>query len=161
MGFPFSAEEVADRLAIEDLYARYVFACDDQQLEVMDEVFLPDAVVDWGHAKGDREFVKKLIRTNNALHSHLFHFCGNFRIDFAPDHQSARVKFKMLFPMGRRDEAGKPQMYQVHGAYADLLLKTPQGWRVKERTWNHGWIVGGLTLIDDNGGAAMMDKPKD
>ncbi len=159
MPFPFSPEEVANRLAIEDLYARYVFACDDQQYDVLDQVFLPDAVVDWGHAKGDREFVKNLIKHNNEISSHLFHFCGNFRIDFAPDLQSARVKFKMLFPMGRQGAGGETEMFQVHGSYSDLVVKTAEGWRVKERKWNHGWVVGGLQLID--GEQALMQKPQE
>ena len=159
MAYPFSVQEVADRLAIEDLYARYVFACDDRQYDVLDQVFLPDAVVDWGHARGDRTFAKELIKTNNAMSAYLFHFCGNFRIDFAPDQQSARVKFKMLFPMGRRDDNGQLNMFQVHGSYADLLLKTAEGWRVKERIWNHGWVVGGLTLVD--GGENLMEKPQE
>lgn len=155
----FSLQEIAARMAIEDLYSRYVFACDDSNYDVLDNVFLPDCEVDWGHAKGDREFAKNVIKTNNEQSDYLFHFCGNFRMDFAPDYNSAQVKFKMLFPMGRKDENGILKMFQVHGSYSDEVVKTENGWRVKKRKWNHGWVTGGFDLID--GEQDLLDTPKD
>lgn len=43
-------EELADRLEIIELYGRYVHAADAKRADLLDEVFLPDCVIDYTDA---------------------------------------------------------------------------------------------------------------
>ena len=50
----YSLAELADRVAINDLYARYVHAIDDKDYDELDRIFLPETVFDWtsfGHVR--------------------------------------------------------------------------------------------------------------
>lgn len=52
------------------------------------------------------------------------------------------VTTKVINPMGAIGADGKERFYQIHGEYVDEFVKTPQGWRIQNRTWHHGWISG-------------------
>jgi hypothetical protein len=42
----------------------------------------------------------------------------------------------MYFSFGKRDDAGNVAFYGMHGVYADVVVKTERGWRIKSRKWN-------------------------
>jgi hypothetical protein len=157
MTTPFSLDEIADRLAIYDLYARYIHATDDHDYETLDEqVFLPDTMFDFtsvGHIKGDwKNVIRDDFIRNGKVFDCDFHLCGSIRIDFEPGHQAARVKSKTLNASGIRDAGGKVNLLQVHGGYSDVLVKTPAGWRIQSRIWNHGWTTAGHQRVEGSGG---------
>jgi hypothetical protein len=141
----YSPEEVADRMAINDLITRYVHALDDREYDVLDTVFLPDTIFDLtsaGAIRGTWPTVKELYKSQRTIYVHYLHVYGNVRIDFDSDRRSAQVKSKVINPIGVPDETGKVRLFQVHGAYDDVFVKTDDGWRIKERKWQHGWISG-------------------
>ena len=76
----FSLDEIADRLAIEQVIARYVHALDARDYDALDDVFLPDTCFDLTEGGGN------------------------------------------------------------------LWRRLPDGWRIAERTWRHGWIWGDYPL---------------
>jgi hypothetical protein len=43
-------------------------------------------------------------------------------------------------------EDGEIHHFETVGSYADVWTKTPEGWRISERTWIHGWIWGDYPL---------------
>jgi hypothetical protein len=45
-----------------------------------------------------------------------------------------------------RAEGGQIHHFETVGTYDDVWVKTPEGWRIKERTWNQGWIWGDYPL---------------
>ena len=49
---PFSLEEIADRLAIEYVIARYVHALDARDYDALDDAFMPDTWFDLTEAGG-------------------------------------------------------------------------------------------------------------
>jgi SnoaL-like domain len=49
---PYCLDEIADRLAIEQVIARYVHALDARDYDTLDDVFLPDARFDLTEAGG-------------------------------------------------------------------------------------------------------------
>lgn len=141
----YSPEAVADRMAIHDLITRYVHALDDREYDALDSVFLPDTMFDLTSAGAIRDrwpAVKELYKSQKTIYVNYLHVYGNIRIDFDSDRRSARVKSKVINPMGVPDETGTVRFFQVHGTYDDVFVKTEKGWRIKERKWNHGWISG-------------------
>lgn len=47
-----SLREISDRLEIQDLLSRYSFAIDERNWDALDDVFTPDAVIDYSEAGG-------------------------------------------------------------------------------------------------------------
>ena len=52
--YRLTPEEVAHRLEIDDLLTRYTIAVDDEQFDLLDTVFTPDAVIDYTSGGGPR-----------------------------------------------------------------------------------------------------------
>ena len=46
---------------------------------------------------------------------------------------SAHTKSKMYFSYGMPDELGDVSFYGMHGVYADILIRTSDGWRIQSR----------------------------
>jgi hypothetical protein len=157
----YSIEEMADRLAIYDLYERYVHATDDHKLEVLDTIFLPDTFFDmtsiehgtftWDGGMRDD------YQNNWKNFSLCFHECGSVHIDFEnAERTSARVKSKTINPIGMRNADGGIDVVLVFGAYSDTLVKTEAGWRVKSRKWDVALTVGKFKNFE--GSAGTLEK---
>jgi hypothetical protein len=142
----YSVEEVADRLAINDALIRYCHALDDHDYETLDTVFLDSCVIDLtaaGAMRDEWKEVKKFFRRLRDTCTRDMHFFGVSRITFTDARrESARVKSKVINPMGMIGEDKAEHFFQIHGSYEDLFVKTPEGWMIQERTWYHGWISG-------------------
>ena len=41
---------------------------------------------------------------------------------------------------------GQLHHFEIVGTYEDLWQRVPDGWRIAERTWRHGWIWGDYPL---------------
>lgn len=140
-----SIEEISARLEIDDLYARYIHAVDDKEFAPLEKIFLAETIFDWSSAGGQRttwQEAKTGDFLTGELFQYVFHLCGNLRIDFEPNLESAVVKSKTIHPTGLRTPEGESLLFQVHGAYTDKLLKTSQGWRITERVWQDFWVAG-------------------
>jgi hypothetical protein len=58
-------QELVDRRAIDDLLLRYTTALDTRQFDLLDQVFTPDAQIDYatsGGIRGNREDLKRWFR---------------------------------------------------------------------------------------------------
>jgi SnoaL-like domain len=142
----YSLEEIGDRLAINDTIIRYVHALDDHEIDVLDTVFLPECQIDFSSIGGPTGTWTELKPTlyANLQHTctHDMHFFGMSRITFLDAERSqARVKSKVINPIAAMHN-GREVYFQLHGSYGDLFVKLPEGWRIRERTWNFGWISG-------------------
>ena len=158
MAQDFSSQEIANRLAILDIYARYVFAVDDSDFDELDKLFTPDSTIDWtsaGAIKVDYKTAKEIISNNNKNYISFCHMTTNHRIKFNDDQTSAKVKSKTFHPVLMADKDGNITITQVLGGYEDDLIKTPEGWRIKARVWFNNWASYGQNLLDDK------DKPMD
>jgi hypothetical protein len=155
----YSLEEVADRMAINDTLIRYVHALDDQQIDVLDTVFLPDCLFDLtsaGAMKAPWTEVKPFFAKLHLTCTRDMHFFGMSRITFRdPDRREADVRSKVINPMGALGADGKEAFFQIHGTYDDLFVRTADGWRIRQRTWNMGWISGDCPYGSDTGAARM------
>ena len=139
----YSWEETADRMAIMDLYAHYVHAVDDHQLDVLNGIFLPETSFDLGeHGKfvwgNDPENGTQAdYRRNWAKYAVYFHLCGSIRIDFDSEARtSAHVKSKTINPVGTSNPRGGIDLVVDFVDYTDELVKLGSvygGWRIKSR----------------------------
>jgi hypothetical protein len=45
-------QQMSDRMEIEELFIKYAYAIDERKLDELDEIFLPDAIIDNSGAGG-------------------------------------------------------------------------------------------------------------
>jgi hypothetical protein len=143
---PYSLEELSDRLEINETIIRYVHALDDHEIDVLDTVIAPDCKFDFSSVSGPcgswAELKPTLFANLRSTTTHDMHFFGMSRITFLdPERSRAMVKSKVINPLGAIHD-GRQVFFQTHGTYDDLFVRLPEGWRIKERTWNYGWISG-------------------
>lgn len=140
----YSAREVADRLAIAEQINRYVWALDDHQYDLMDDVFLPECRFDMTSAGGIKGTwkadVKAYFDENLRAFENYIHTFTNVQITFGEDGDTAVSRSKVLNPCGLRID-GKLRHFETTGEYRDNWVRTPEGWRVQERTFvlSHIW----------------------
>ncbi|MGW5160630.1 nuclear transport factor 2 family protein [Nonomuraea wenchangensis] len=138
------ARELADRLEIADLLARYTRAVDSGSWDRLDEVFTEDAVIDYSSAGGvrdGREEVKAWLAEVLAHWPGRLHLIGAPVIDFSGDGE-ARVSAPFtdtLAPSREMVAAGTAGFLHGGGWYHHRLRRTPDGWRsvelVEEQSW--------------------------
>ena len=136
-------QDMSDRLEITDLLARYAYAIDQQDFDALDQVFTPDAIVDYtafGAPRGTVEETKAFLRKVLPGHVSYAHLLGVPRIDIDGDTAIARTACHN--PMVFRDQAGKEQIYTCGLWYDDRLVRTEHGWRITERVEEKCYLVG-------------------
>ena len=129
-----------DRIAVEDVMARYVWAVDSFDPEGYVAVFTEDAVIDSngsisrGHAE-IRKIVTDLIKRrddNKALGlppSNLHHVISNVRITFPKADEAVHLSYWQTV---RRDKDGKLAAAAM-GRSEDRLVKRKGNWLIQSR----------------------------
>ncbi|EGD55175.1 hypothetical protein SCNU_09894 [Gordonia neofelifaecis NRRL B-59395] len=134
-------QEMSDRLEIQDLLARYSHAIDDKEWDALDEVFTPDAYVDYraaGGVDGPYPEVKAWLASVLPAFPVTQHLVATTKLDLRGDRARART---ILFnPMVTRDEAGADQVLYVGLWYRDELVRTDAGWRICSRVEEKGYM---------------------
>jgi hypothetical protein len=137
-------EELADRMEILDVYARYVNFIDASDFAAVDDaVFLPDTRLDYRDGGGPQLTWTEARASGFFFDSEseplFFHMSVNQVIKFDADRSRARVVSKTFNPWARTNDAGVPRTVHVHGRYHDELVRTDVGWRFASRRWEHAW----------------------
>ena len=129
-----SLQEISDRLEIQDLFARYSFAIDERDWDTLDDVFTPDAQIDYtetGGAKGSFAQIKLWLPLALARFPTFQHMVGTTRLKLDGDRATSRT---ILFnPMVHGAADGVRQVFFIGLWYRDTLVRTPAGWRIAER----------------------------
>jgi len=129
-----SLQEISDRLEIEDLLARYSHAIDDRDWDRLDDVFTPDAVIDYsetGGAKGSVAQIKAWLPVAMERFPRYQHMIATSRLDLEGD--TARCRTILFNPMVHRAGDGTEQVFFIGLWYRDKLVRTEKGWRIAER----------------------------
>lgn len=133
-------KQMADILEIQSLLTDYVFALDTKEIDKLDAVFTTDAVLDYratgGRMGGWAEIKPWLVESLSGFGTtqHLISF-PQIRFHGA-DSASSRT---MLFnPMQTLPEKGG-EIFFVGATYADELVRTADGWRIRTRTEIAPW----------------------
>jgi hypothetical protein len=128
-----SAEEMSDRLELQDLLIRYSEAIDRREFDELDAIFVPDAYIDYrdtGGIDGQYPQIKEwLVETLPTYFERNAHMLGLPAIKLAGDTATARTF--CFNPMVLKGE--KPKVMQVGVWYDDEFVRTADGWRISRR----------------------------
>jgi hypothetical protein len=125
--------EAADRLAIREVLATYMRAMRTHDVDMMDGVFTPDAMIDYTAIGGSRA---SWAETKPWLHTmidvELFMlYVGDVYPNFDPSGDAADVESTWH---GVFVAAAGATPLVIFGTYTDRFVRTPEGWRIAERT---------------------------
>lgn len=127
-----SLAEISDRLEIQQLLVDYSTAIDQRRFDDLDEVFTPDAYIDYralGGIDGRYPEVKKWLSEVLPTFPVYAHMLGNFSVRIDGDTASSRVIcFNPMVLPGDKDQVLFCGLW-----YDDEFVRTPQGWRMTRR----------------------------
>lgn len=128
-----SLQNMSDRFEIQDLLTRYCTAIDSRNWAALDDIFTPDAIIDYTEAGGARGTLSEIkIYLEKALEqfSNMQHMIS--APDLTIDGDTATARSILFNPMVvERD--GAPHTFFVGMWYCDDLVRTEQGWRISHR----------------------------
>lgn len=138
-----SPQDIADRMAIDDLLTRYTMAVDSGDWQQLDTVFTPDAVIDYtsaGGVRGTRDEIKAWLAKALAPFPVRQHMIGNRHVEIEGDTATVRAYF--FNPMMLTHPDGSSHPTPGGGYYNHRLVRTPEGWRsvelIEEEVWRTG-----------------------
>ncbi|NGY04798.1 nuclear transport factor 2 family protein [Solimonas terrae] len=132
-----SAQQISDRLELEQLVVAYAYAIDERAFERLDHIFTPDAHIDYraaGGIAGGYPEIRKWLPEALAIFPGYMHFNGNFAFEIEGD--EARGKVACINPMVLPKADGTPGEGETmfFGLwYLDRYRRTAAGWRIVER----------------------------
>lgn len=128
-------EALADRVELEALVSDYANAIDDRAWDRLDDVFTPDAQIDYtamGGIKGPYPEIKAWLGQALSHFPGFMHLSGNFRFQVTGDTATGTVACfnPMVVP---KPEGGTDTMF-LGLWYEDRYVRTPKGWRIASRS---------------------------
>lgn len=128
-------QHLQDRAALEALAIEYANAIDARQWGRLDQVFTPDARIDYSATGGiDAPYpeIKPWLAKSLAFFRSYMHLMGNFQFEISGDQATGQVA--CYNPMVIRNLTGIGTTTVVFGIwYHDQYLRTAQGWRIASR----------------------------
>jgi 3-phenylpropionate/cinnamic acid dioxygenase small subunit len=138
-------QALADHLDIEDVLTRYAWALDSKHFDELDDVFTPDAHIDYTSSGGEagayphvKAWLAKVLPHFPAYQ----HLVTNKQITIDGDRATSRSEFYNPMVMAKRD--GTTSIFFVGGEYHDQLIRTPNGWRITDRVETSVWTDGAV-----------------
>ncbi|HEY3005748.1 MAG TPA: nuclear transport factor 2 family protein [Kribbellaceae bacterium] len=130
--------DAADIVEINQLLARYGHLIDAGSWERFDEVFVPDAVLDYRNCSMNvldvLHGLDAVVAVFRAANHPSAHHCTNVYV--YEDDGAVRVKSKWFVPYTR--ERHQPHRW-YGGDYDDVVTRTEAGWRIQSRTCTARW----------------------
>jgi ketosteroid isomerase-like protein len=129
-----SLQEISDRMEIQDLVTKYSNAIDRRDFDKLDEVFTPDAYIDYralGGIDGKFPDVKAWLKPALAGFPHYYHMIANTEITLSGDTATGRTV--CFNPMDTPLPGGGSQVMFIGLWYVDTYVRTAQGWRISSR----------------------------
>jgi SnoaL-like domain len=128
--------EISDRLEIQQLLVDYSSAIDQRRFDDLDQVFTPDAYIDYralGGIDGRFPEVKKWLSEVLPGFPVYAHMLGNFSVRVEGDTASSRVICFNPMVLGGSTPSHKDQVLFCGLWYDDEFVRTPAGWRMTRR----------------------------
>lgn len=126
--------ELSDRFEIRDMIVRYANALDARRFEWLDEIFTPDAYIDYrptGGIDGNYARIREWLPPATGAFPHMCHMVGNIAVTVTGD--SAKARTLCLNPVEVPMAGAGSQVMFLAMWYADDLIRTPAGWRMTRR----------------------------
>lgn len=128
-----SLEEIADRLEIQELLVTYSHAIDFRRWDELDDVFTPDAFIDYaamGGPKGHYPEIKEFLRETLPIFASYYHLVGTSKITIDGDTATGVTLCHNPMVIG---EGEHEHVFLCGLWYHDTFVRTPDGWRISER----------------------------
>jgi SnoaL-like domain len=132
-------QEISDRLEIQQLVVEYSEAIDTKNFDLLDNVFTPDAYIDYramGGIDGRYPEVKPWIADTLNKFPAYQHLIANHRLKINGDSGTGRL---MCFNPMQVGEGDNRQVMLLGLWYLDKYVRTEDGWRISERVEERGW----------------------
>jgi 3-phenylpropionate/cinnamic acid dioxygenase small subunit len=129
-----SLQEISDRLEIQDLLAAYSHAIDTRNWDALDDVFTPDAHIDYsamGGSKGNLAETKEFLRKAMQQFASFQHMVATSQIRIRGDVAEGRTICHNPMVLDRGN--GQTHAFFCGLWYRDRFVRTEQGWRIQER----------------------------
>ena len=122
-----------DKEAIRELLAEYCFRMDDFRFAELGALFTEDGawIARYASARGPAE-IAALMARNIPAEPKRKHFIMNSLIGLDGDRATVRTSYLVVL-----QETGGPLVPSVAGTYEDVLVRTADGWRFRERRLVH------------------------
>lgn len=130
--------EREDRQDISDLLVRYATAIDRREYQLLATVFTNECDVDYGEI-GKWRTADDVIEFMDAVHAaagYTLHRLSNIAITVEGDHAEARAYIDALI-MAADNKGG----VNAAGFYDDVIMRTPDGWRIARRQFTAVRVV--------------------
>ncbi len=123
---------MSDREEIVQLLNLYGLAMDTRRWDLFDRIFTPDCDADYGPTSHwtDRARFKEDFGSFHALFDATQHVMTNHLVAVDGDRAQAHTygAWRLV-----RHAAGDPPVWDGTGYYDDVLVRTPDGWRIAKR----------------------------
>jgi SnoaL-like domain len=143
---PSEDTEVADRLAIQDLIARYADVIDRRDLDGLDALFTDDATIDFSTFDGPvgaLAEIKAFLASSLPLFDRSQHMMGLPLIEI--DGATARARTSCHNPMVSTRPDGTTSVWLIGLWYDDELVRSVDGWRFRTRRQVRSYAITGLS----------------
>ena len=132
----FTRLDAADVIAVHQLLGWYGHLVDARQWARFEELFVPEATLDYTHVRAPEVFVGiEAIRAYFADANHpSAHHVSNIVV--YDDGELIRVKSKFFAPFTRSTH---DPVRWFGGDYDDVVVRTAEGWRFQHRTCTGRW----------------------
>ena len=128
-------QEISDRIEIHELLVRYSHAVDTRNWEMYENVFTPDAFIDYtcfGGPAGTVTEIRAFLEMAMPNFQSFQHMIANTVLEFVDaDHAKSRTicHNPMVMDIGE----GKQHVFYCGLWYVDDLVRTSDGWRIAAR----------------------------
>ena len=133
-------QEVSDRFEIQDLLVRYSHCIDTRDWDGLDQVFTPDAFIDYtamGGSQGSLSETKDFLGKAMVSFKSFQHMIANLAVELDGDRATARTICHNPMVMERD---GGEHVFICGLWYVDELVRTPEGWRIARRVEERCYI---------------------
>ena len=122
-----------DKEAIRELFSEYCFRMDEFRFAELGALFTADGewIAPYSRVRGPAE-IAALMARNIPAEPKRKHFIMNSLIRLDGDRASARTSYLVVL-----QATGAGLVPSVAGTYEDMLVRTPDGWRFRERRLIH------------------------
>jgi hypothetical protein len=127
-------QQLSDRREIDDVLIAYCHAIDSHRWDELDDVFTPDAFIDYtvfGGPKGHYPQIKQFLAEALPSFAYAQHNIATSRITLNGDRAAGRTI--CTNPVGVREADGGIRHMVYALWYVDELARTPAGWRITNR----------------------------
>lgn len=136
-----AAGSAVDRFQIEDALARYSYGIDQRAWDAWDDLFTPDAILDYssiGLGRCSPDEFRTRISANDAVRLSGQHLHSNYMFRMLGDQATVGAEYSMV-TLSRTERPGVARRVRAGGRCEYDLVRTPGGWRIKGRSTLPKW----------------------